>query len=435
MSKNPFLAIDKRILADAGTSRDVDDNLSALCDGIGPRFAGTPNYRKAADYVLDRFKQYKLDDAALEPFAFTAWRRGAPASLVLASPSALTIDCYALPYGAATPPEGVTARLLDIGGGSSDEIQAVRKRIKGRLVLTDGASGHRTDIYAQCAALGAAGFILSSPFEGNTLVTGSVAEGRDGIIPAISIGRESALQLQRLAKENDLRLTLTLDARLEASTTWNVVGELKGSERPEELVIMGGHLDSHELSHGAFDNGAGVVQVIEAARLLAKQRKHLKRTVRFIAFGAEEVGLLGSHYHAKTHAAELRKGRFMLNCDTPSFGRPRGLAFHECPRAAAYMAKLSEQMRTELVCQNRSHRHSDHYPFILQGLPTAGIGGGPFGPLGRQYPHTAADTLDKISLTDLRDCAAFSARILLRVASDDAWPSMRRSKKEIATWR
>jgi hypothetical protein len=437
MTKNPFLAIDKRILADSGTSRAVEDNMFALCDRIGPRFAGTPGYRQAAEYVLERFKDYKLDEAVLEPFAFTAWRRGERATLTMTAKDELcwAYPCYALPYGAGTRPAGVSARLVDIGGGSAAEIKAVGRRIKGRLVLTTGTAGHRTEIYAQCIALGAAGFILISPAEGMILITGSVSEGHNGTIPAISIGRESGLQVQRLAKEHDVRLTLTVDAKLEESTTWNVVGELRGTERPDELVIMGGHLDSHDIGPGAFDNGAGVVQVMEAARLLAKQRKHLKRTVRFIAFAGEEVGLLGSHYHAKAHAAELRKGRFMLNSDTPALGRPRGLGFHDCPKAASYIETLSEQMQTEIVCQNRRHCHSDHYPFILQGLPTAGMAGGRFAAPVQHHVHTAADTLDKVSLTDLREGAAFAARILLRAASDEAWPNLRRSKKEIAGWR
>ena len=120
------------------------------------------------------------------------------------------------------------------------------------------------------------------------------------------------------ARNQALRFTLATDATIEQDTTWNVLGELRGSEYPDELVIMGGHLDSHEIGPGAFDNGAGVLMVIEAARLLAKQRTHLKRTIRFIGFAGEEVGLLGSHYHAKTHAAQLREARFMLNCVTPA---------------------------------------------------------------------------------------------------------------------
>ena len=379
MSTNPFLACDKRILADSATSGAAAQNLFTLCDEIGPRFAGTDGYRRAAEFMLEQFQSYRLDRAELEPFSFAAWRRGAPAQLSMQTPLVKAYDCYALPYSGTTGPRGVSAALVDIGAGAAADIETHRKKIKGRFVLTTAAGAHRTAIYATCESLGAVGFILGNTVDGMMLHTGSVANGRGGTIPAVSIGCESAQQIRRLTGSGRSRFTLVTDATVEQATTWNVVGELHGSEHPDELVIMGGHLDSHEIGPGGFDNGAGVVMVMEAARLLARQRKHLKRTVRFIGFAAEEIGLLGSHYHATAHASELRKGRFMLNCDTPALGRPRGLAFHDCPKGAAYLSKLSEQMESEIVCQNRVHCHSDHYPFILQGLPTAGMGGGRFG--------------------------------------------------------
>ena len=157
----------------------------------------------------------------------------------------------------------------------------------------------------------------------------------------------------------------------------------------------------------------------------------LKRTVRFIGFGAEEVGLLGSHAHARRHAKELRRARFMLNCDMPGLGGPGGLAFHECPAGADYLAELSAQMEAPLACGNRSHCHSDHFPFVLKGVPTAGLAGGRPGAAAGAAPHTAADTADKLCLTDLRETAAFAARFLLRAASDERWPIKRRTPKQV----
>ena len=430
-----FLTIDKRILGDSGISGEMEKNLFKLCDEIGPRFAGTEGYRLAAEFMLERFQAYKLDNAELEPFEFTAWRRGEPAAFSMQEPCEKIVDCYELPYSAATGAKGVTAGLVDIGAGTDAEIEASRKKIKGRFVLTTGTGSHRMEIYEQCESLGAAGFILGNPVEGMMLHTGAVANGRGGSIPAVSIGCESARQIQRLAMKNKLRLTLTTHATLEQATTWNVLGELKGSEHPDELVIMGGHLDSHEIGPCAFDNGAGVLMVMEVARLLAKQRKHLRRTVRFIGFGGEEIGLLGSHHHASANADELRNALFMLNCDTPALGRPRGLSFHKCPKAAPYMAKLAEQMETEILCQNRAHCYSDHYPFILQGLPTAGIAGGRFAAPVQHFVHMAADTPEKIPISDLAGAAAFAARIMLRASSDDQWPRMRRSATEVKAWR
>ncbi len=431
MSKNPFLSIDKRILAESATSDESTQNLYMLCDQIGPRFAGTDGHRDAADFMLKKFKQYGLKNTHLEHFDFTAWRRGAPASFSLTAPVSKDYECYTLPYSASTGPKGVTAELLDIGSGSPADIEAHRKKIKGRIVITNCSGGHRTDMLASCAALGAIGFVFASPMQGQILATGAVASVSEGTIPAISIGHESALQIQRLTQGQKARVHLVAQAEFEASTTCNVIGEIEGTEFPDELVIMGGHVDSHEIGPCAFDNAAGAVQVMETARLLAKQRKHLKRTIRFIGFGAEEIGLLGSHYHAKAHAKALRKARFMLNSDCPSMGRPKGLKFHACPKAEAYLEKVSEQMGAPIPYANIFHCHSDHYPFILQGLPTAGMGGGPFIAPINHYVHMAGDTVDKMSLVDLREGAAFAAQFLVRVANDEAWPNMRRSKAQI----
>jgi hypothetical protein len=431
MNKNPFLSIDKRILADSGSSDESAKNLFMLCDQIGPRFAGTDGHRRAADFMLNQFEQYGLENTALEPFDFTAWRRGEPAEFSMTDPLVKPYDCYTLPYSAATGPGGVCGELLDIGSGSHRDIETHRKKIKGRFVLTTCSGAHRTETLARCASLGAIGFIYSSPLRGMILATGCVASSSEDTIPAISIGYESGLQIQRLSKNSAARFRLATHATFEPSATCNVIGELAGTEFPEELVIMGGHVDSHEIGPCAFDNAAGAVQVMETARLLAKQRKHLKRTIRFIGFGAEEVGLLGSHHHAKKHAAQLQKARFMLNSDCPSMGRPKGLSFQACPKAETYIATLAEQMGSPILHHDRYHCYSDHYPFILQGVPTAGMAGGSFGAKTEHFMHMAGDTADKISLVDLREGAAFAAQFLLRAASDEDWPRMRRSPAQV----
>jgi len=428
---NAFLAIDREILADSGTSGDVERNLYQLCDAIGPRFAGTPGYREAADFMLSQFERYGLENARLEPFDFLAWRRGKPAELVITTPFERACPCYALPYGAPTTRSGVEAEVVDIGAGSAGDIEANRKRIRGRFVMTSSKAAHRTGIFERCANLGAAGFLLYSTVDGMALPTGTVGNGKRTRMPAVGIGHESALQFQRIAGKGPLRLRLVVDASFKKTTTWNVVGELAGTEFPDELVIMGGHLDSHDIGPGALDNAAGAVQVMEAARLLAPQRKHLRRTLRFIGFAAEEVGLLGSHHHAKKHAARLKKARFMLNSDCPSMANPKGLVFHKCPGAEAYVAMLSKEMETPIAFNERFHSASDHFPFVLKGLPTAGMSGGRFAPRVQHFAHMAADTPDKISVTDLREGAAFAARILLRAASDERWPRMRRSAAQI----
>jgi Iap family predicted aminopeptidase len=352
--------------------------------------------------MRDKFREYELADARLEPFEFNAWRRGAPARLTMPGRE---FPCYALPYGAAAD---VRAPVIDVGGGSDAELAAAG----GKLVLTTAASGHRREVYARCVERGAVGFILINGVPGMLLHTGSVGDGELGAIPAVSVAHETGQLIKRLAGLGEFALATT--GHCERATTWNVVGEWPGSD---ELVIMGGHLDSHEIGPGAYDNAAGAVVVLETARLLAPHRRHFTRTLRFIGFGAEEVGLLGSQHYARTHADELRRARWMLNCDVPPLAGPRGLLFHNWPEADTFVAKLSEQMGESIACQHRLQKHSDHYPFLLQGVTTTAITGGrPERPV-QHFMHMAGDTPEKISLEGLRDTAVFAARVLLRLAT------------------
>lgn len=413
-------AIDEQIMANAAAD-EVERNLFHLCDWIGPRFAGTESYRRAADYMLSRFNDYQLDDAHLEPFEFNAWRRG-PAELVMTEPFEDPIACYALPYGGSTGEAGITCGLVDVEDGSTEQIESKRDALVGRIAFVSKPGRHRMEIYADCLKRNAAGMVLTNRAEGMILCSGSVTDAVEGKIPAVSIGREAGLKLQRLAKSHPVSLRLKAISHCETDVTWNVVGELRGTEHPDEMVIVGGHLDSHEIGPGAYDNAAGAVMVTEMARLLASQRAHLKRTVRFICFGGEEVGLLGSKHHAQAHADELARARLMYNCDMPAINKPWGLVLHRCPQAVHFVTRLAEQLSMDLPCRHVTHAKSDHYPFTLLGIPAMALAGtGPkVGTMG--FGHMAGDTPERIPVDCLAEASAFSARVIVRAANDEQWP-------------
>lgn len=428
---NPFESIDRKILADSGISSELDDNLYYLCDNIGTRFQGTPGYKQAADYVQGKFKEYKCDLAELEAFQYNSWKRGGAAKLTMSLPLEKEYPCYALPNSASTGNKTLNAEVVCIGTGSQTEIDKVSKQLKGRIAMTTHSVGSRADIYDRCIAKGAVAFLFTNAHPGMIIQTGSVAGQEGGPIPSVGIGLESALQIERISKQGKVMLHLDSHCHFEKDTSWNVFGEIKGNEYPDEIVLMGGHLDSHDVSPGATDNASGVAVVMEAARLLAKHKKHLKRTVRFIGFGCEEVGLIGSHFHVNKHAKQMKKARFMLNSDCPQTGFPKGLKFHRCPKAKAYCKSLEEQMQTEIDYKDIFHCSSDHFPFLSKGVATAGMGAGSFSKNIDTFYHMAGDTPEKISFDGLRSSAAFAARILLRASNDENWPNMRKSPAEI----
>jgi Zn-dependent M28 family amino/carboxypeptidase len=157
----------------------------------------------------------------------------------------------------------------------------------------------------------------------------------------------------------------------------------------------------------------------------------LHRSVRFIGFGAEEVGLLGSYHYASVQAGDMPATRFMLNLDCVSMSRPKGLVFHKIPGADEYVGALRAQMREPLPFSERLHPHSDHFPFFLKGVITAEIGGGRFNPNVAAFGHMAGDTPDKVSLIDLREQSALAARVLFRAANDADWPFAHRTPEEV----
>jgi hypothetical protein len=416
------ISIDDKLEQLGQDPSEIERNLYVICDRYGPRFAGSDNYRRAAEHMLGRFKDYGLDDAQLEPFEFTAFRRGEPAQLQMTRPFSETIACYALPYGGNAGPGGIEADVVDVGGGTTEQMEALQGDLAGSFALVTEPGRHRMEIFEDCVRLKAAGMVLCNRAAGNILCSGSVTDAIEGEIPAVSIGRESGLKLQRLARRDSIRFHLTVNNRFETDVTWNVVGELRGTEHPDELVIVGGHLDSHEIGPGAYDNAAGAVTVAEIARMLAAHRDQLKRTVRFICFGAEEVGLLGSRYHAQARAAELADARLMFNCDMPAMNKPWGLVLHRCPQAEHFVTRLAEQLSMDLPCRHVTHAKSDHYPFTLLGIPAMALAGtGPkVGTMG--FGHMAGDTPERIPVDCLCEAAAFSARVILRAANDEQWP-------------
>ena len=428
---NPFLALDQKIIADASLSNELSDNLFYLCDNIGTRFQGTPGYLEAAEFIQSKFKEYKCDRTELEAFDYLSWKRGAEAKLTMSSPLIKEFPCYALPNSTPTGDKNLKAEVVVIGAGTPAEIENLGKKLKGKLAMTSKATGPRSEVYARCIEKGAIGFIFANAHPGMMVQTGSIGIPEDGKIPAVGIGLESALQIERMAQKEKVYLELESHCHFEKDTSWNVLGEIKGSEHPDEWVIVGGHLDSHDVSPGGTDNASGVLVAVETARLLAKHKKKLKRSIRFMGFACEEVGLLGSHYHAKKHAKEMKKTRFMLNSDCPSPGYPKALKFHRCPNAGEYTKNLSEQMMMEIKYMDIFHSGSDFYPFLLQGVPTAGLGAGYFTKSVDTFYHMSGDTPEKICIDGLKSTAAFAARVLVRAANDDNWPNMRKSKADV----
>lgn len=436
MSRNPYLSLDRQMTGDIYTSAEIWENLATLTDEFGSRFGGTAGEKQAADFMKAKLEAYGLSPVRLEEVPYVGWRRG-QARLQILSPVSREIPCLSLPH---SPPASLEAALIDLGEGAPDDFND--PQIAGKIVLTTSEIHpnrekrwiHRNEKYGRALLAGAAGFIFINHYPGFGPATGGIGDrGKAGLIPGLSLANEDGAYLQRLVRRHgEVRVRFSSDDVVEPMVSWNVIADLAGKQYPDTLVMLGCHYDGHDISQGAADPASGTVAVLEAARVLAQYAPRPPCTVRFALWGVEEIGLLGSTQYVQDHAGEMDTIRFYLNMDMAGVIDPKDIELNMWPDLEPIFNAWSEEMALRFRVGQSVQAHSDHYPFLLAGVPTGGIGNLSRRKTGRGYAHTRYDTLEKVELRSLREAAALAARLALRMASADTWPASRRSADEVA---
>ncbi|MBE2223140.1 MAG: M20/M25/M40 family metallo-hydrolase [Anaerolineae bacterium] len=436
---NPFLSLDRHIMGDVYTTTEVMDNLTILCDDFGSRFGGTPGEKLAADFMKAKLEAYGLSNVHLEPIEYTGWRRG-DVKLEILEPIQAVLPCITLPHSPPCELEGI---IVDLGDGAPEDFDKRADEIKGNIVMTTsevkpkGSTRwvHRMEKNGRAIIAGATGFIFVNHYPGFGPATGGIGHA-DGasLIPGISLAMEDGAFLQRLIKRNGrVKIRLTSTDQIEPMTSWNVVAELPGTKYPEQLVMLGCHYDGHDISQGAADPASGTVALIEAARVLAQYGADTPATIRFLLWGVEEIGLIGSTQYVEKHADELDNVRFYLNMDMAGAMANPGIVLNKWPDLETLLLEWSDEMALPFGIEQSINAHSDHYPFLIAGVPTGGIGSvGSKERSGRGYGHTRYDTLDKVDLRNLREASALAARLAYRMAMAENWPAARRSQEIVA---
>ena len=433
-------SLDKMLVGEVWTSPDLYANLEALCD-FGSRFAGTPGEREARDFILGRFTAYGLQNAHLDPFTYMGWRRGACQAQLVAPRNLPLPSAQSLVYSPSTPGGGLRSEVVDVGSGSKEEFAARQAEIAGRIVLASSASSpegqriHRREKYGRAVAAGAVGFLFANHLPGMLAPTGSLRGGRVAEIPGLGLSREDGFALARHCRRGQAVVELHVHNESGPTDAWHVVGEVMGSKAgaaEEEVIVIGGHYDGHDIAQGAMDNASGVAVVLELARTFAPLRGQLPRTLRFIAFAVEELGVLGSTEYVKKHREELGPVSLMLNLDACVGSSPAVFLLNGFEELRPLLQALAADMRYRLGLKQRVVTASDNFPFVMQGIPAINLVRRGVDPrLGRGYGHTAADTLDKVSEVALRESAMEAARLVLRAASHQEPLGRRRNQDEV----
>lgn len=308
-------AADKLIqTAQDESGRHAYDTLEALTDDIGNRISGSPQLAKAEAWAVQQMKAAGLQNVHMESAVVPHWVRGAE-SCDLLTQHAMPLDMIGLGGSVGTPAGGLEAEVVAVSS-FAELAKLPDSAIKGKIVLFDepyegygksvayrvagpSAAAKRGAIACLIRTVGSAS--LGNPHTGVTSYEDGVAR-----IPAAALSIEHASMLHRLcAKGETVRLRLKMDARMLAPTTGeNVIGEIPGSEKPGEVVVLSGHLDSWDVGQGAQDDGIGAVLSLEAARTMLKAGLHPKRTIRVIFWTCEEWGGIGAAAYAKAHKAD-----------------------------------------------------------------------------------------------------------------------------------
>jgi len=418
-----YQSIAAKLIQAATTTDFAHQRLAELCDTFGPRFSGTTNLEAAIDWVLTRMKADGLENVHGEDVMVPHWVRGEESAEIL-EPTRSTLPMLGLGGSVATPKEGITAPALVVR--SFDELQKRATEARGKIVLFNApfvsygqSVAYRARGASQAAKAGAVASLIRSvtPFGLQTPHTGMMNyETNVTRIPHAAITIEDAERLQRWQERGQkvvLRLNMSAQSLPDAPSR-NVVAEIVGREKPDEIVVVSGHLDSWDISPGAIDDVGGVVSAWEAARLMHILGLRPRRTVRVVLWTNEENGLRGARSYAERHRQELAKHLLAIESDRGTF-HPTGFSFQGNDRANAIvgqLASLLDGMHADKIVPGGGGAD-------VEQLAPAGV---PVMELTVEdanyfwFHHTTADTPDKVNPKDLGQCAAAMAVMAYGIA-------------------
>ena len=435
----PALSAADRAAAKALRERALASGLayelvSSLTTEVGPRLAGSEGDRRAVAWGLRAMQRLGFDSITAEPVTVPRWVRGDAEGTILA-PFPQPVHLTALGGSVGTPEEGIAGEVVSFPSVAELEA-AAEASVRGRIVFLDGRMERRRDgsSYGEVVPNRGRGPAVAASKGALALLIRSVATGTHRFphtggsrypegaprIPAAALAVPDAdLLAAQLAGKQPVRFWLRLTAReLPPARSANVVGELRGSERPDEIVLLGCHLDSWDLGTGALDDASGCGIVLAAARLLAEQGARPSRTVRVVLYANEEFGLSGARAYAEQHAEALASHVLALEADLGA-GRIYGFAGSVAPAGLPFLKAILPELAPLGVewIETPARGGADFVPLVEKRVPVADLRHDATHYF--DYHHTADDTLDKIDPEALRQCVAAYAVVAWWVANGD----------------
>jgi carboxypeptidase Q len=416
----------------------MEENLRRLTDEIGGRVSGSPQMANAVEWAVAAFRTEGIEVHTEKYTLPTTWSEGKTSLLIMepltvfakqsGGDTAIRTQVPSLrvvseAWGPATPGNGIEAIVVDIGYGTEDDFARAGSAVKSAILLAHTDIGSTwADLFDEYlrppgiishALKGGAAAILWMGARERLLLyrhTNSFT-GQIDKIPQAIVAREDAMRLARIvaAYPGKVRVHLDLPNKIGGPAEQeNVVGEIRGYEKPDESVILGAHLDSWELGAGALDNGCNSALVIEAARAIKATGLLPRRTIRFVLFSGEEQGTIGSLEYVKAHRHELDRIRAMITFDSGN-GRVTGYSLGGRRDIEAGVREILKPLES-WGANDHTYDASfgtDNFDFLLEGVPNL-VANQEISNYLVNY-HAASDTLDKVNIRELKLNTALAA--------------------------
>lgn len=432
------------IIKNALASSTLETNLRVLTDEIGGRVTGSPAAEKAVDWAVNAFRQAGVDEVLTENFTLPAgWAEGRT-DLTVISPASFPVHLVSMGWSPATPEGGITADIVDVGSGQEADFKRAGDSVKGSILLVhtdvlktwDGLFNeylHDPAIEQRAIDAGSSAILWMSTRPYMLLYRHIFSmDGNIDRLPQAIVAREDAERLARLiAAGQAVKVNLDMPNKISGQTgSENVVAEIRGSEKPDEFVILAAHLDSWELGTGALDNGCNAAMVIDTARAIHASGSIPRRSIRFVLFTGEEQGMLGSWAYALAHRAELGKMDAAVVFDAGD-GRVTGYSLSGRKDILGALDDALKPLSSFGPLKNTTDVEigTDNFDFFLEGVPTL---------IANQDPddymmnyHASSDTFDKVDFSQLKKNEAIAAVTTYALADRPERLGVRQTRSEI----
>ncbi|HRP31448.1 MAG TPA: M28 family peptidase [Agriterribacter sp.] len=431
-------AVFSRITREVTQHSEAYGQLKNITQQVGHRLTGSAQGEKAETFAYQLLALYGLN-TRYQTFEAESWSRGSLAVEI----NHQKYRSVALAHSPVKT--DITGSMVDMGNGLEEDYQQNPEAAKGKIILTtigilpgsrQGLQNlHRSEKTALAIRYGAKGIIFINAAPGNILLTGTASvTGKIIPIPAVCIGNNDGMQLKSQLQSTPAVAHISMFNFAGKIKSRNIIAVIPGKTKPKEKIVIGGHLDSWDLATGAIDNGIGAFSVIDIARTFKSLNLQPARTIEFVLFMGEEQGLLGSKAYTNNAIADgsIAEIKYMFNLDMSN--NPKGFSATSTGDKPLFQSigTIANSIDTSFTNTFRSGfgLHSDHQPFMLQGIPIAGL----MGSLSKealQCYHADCDDFNLVNEPELKNTVRFAAMLLYGLADAPELNAKRLSDGEL----